>query len=101
MAINQKRILLAVDGSNQCMAAVRYAGQIFSGRPVEIRLSHILSPVPELFYDLGIEPESHQSILNIRVWEGALQDAIHAFMDEATRTLVSSGISREFISTNI
>lgn len=101
MTIHRKKILLAVDGSNQSMDVVRYAGQIFSGQRVDIHLFHVLSPLPELFYDLGIEPALHQSVLNIQVWESALQDAIHAFIKKAIEVLVASRIPQEAVSTKI
>jgi hypothetical protein len=73
MRENKSRILLAVDGSNHSMEAVRYAGALFPPERTVITLYHVFSRVPEFFYDLGKDPLFHRSIINTRGWGGSAE----------------------------
>ena len=95
MNSNQKRILLAVDGSNQSLEAVHYVSRLFTPQETEVVLFHVFSRVPEFFYDLGKEPQHHQAVVDIRGWERALQDSLNKFLSEARQILIDSEIPDE------
>ena len=97
----RKKTLLAVDGSTQSLEVVRYASQVLPAQNMEILLFHVLSAVPEFFCDLGVEPEYHQSILNIHAWEGALRESMKTFMDDATQILTKAGFPQDAITIKI
>jgi nucleotide-binding universal stress UspA family protein len=49
-----KKILLALDGSENDLKSVRFAGNLFSGKDdIEIVLCYVLPPVPAVFWDDG------------------------------------------------
>ena len=45
----KRRILLAVDGSDQAFEAVRYTSQLFPPNRLEVVLFHVMSKIPESF----------------------------------------------------
>lgn len=101
MNSNQKRILLAVDGSNQSLEAVRYVSKLLTPQETEVVLFHVFSRVPEFFYDLGNESHYHQTPANIKGWEKALHDSINNFLKEARQILIDSEIPDEAITIEI
>ena len=69
MAPRQKRLLLAVDGSERAIQTVRYAGEedVFKG--MKIVLFHVFNSIPEAYYDLEKEPKSVKVVRHVRSWE--------------------------------
>ncbi len=95
------KILLAVDGSNQSLEAVRYTGQRFSPQKIEVVLLHVLSSIPEFFYDLGKEPKAPQGTRTLRGWEMALKDSLNEFMGKAHQILIDAHIPGNAISIDM
>lgn len=52
-----KKILLAIDGSEQFFTAVRYISRVFS-KQTEVVLFHVEAEVPEAFRDLAVDPST-------------------------------------------
>nr|NIR15706.1 universal stress protein [Desulfobacterales bacterium] len=52
MSKYKRKILLAVDGSDQALDAVRYVSQLFPPNRVEAVLFHVMSKIPESFWDI-------------------------------------------------
>lgn len=101
MTTNRRRILLAVDGSQQSLEAVHYVSRCFPPQKTEIRLFNVLNKVPEFFYDLGKQPQFQKSVIEIRAWERTIRDSIENFMGEAHRILTEQGIPQEAITVEI
>ena len=101
MNVKRKRILLAVDGSRQSLEAVRYVSKVFQPHQIEVVLFHVMSTIPEFFYDLGVEHQYRQSNFIIRGWERGLKDSIEKFMRESRQILIDANIPAEVISIKI
>ena len=56
MQKDRKRILLALDGSEQAAEMVRYAAGFLPAEGTEVVLFHVMSRVPEAFRDLALNP---------------------------------------------
>jgi nucleotide-binding universal stress UspA family protein len=91
----KKRILLAVDGSEQAMEAVRYVSLLMPPQQMEIVLFHVMTKIPESFWDLEKEPAFYHKFANIRAWEIQQERVIQAFMDGASQSLLDAGIPGE------
>ncbi|UCF83032.1 MAG: universal stress protein [Desulfobacteraceae bacterium] len=98
---NRKKILLAVDGSNQSLEAVRYASRVFPSKKINVVLFHVFSEIPEFFYDLGEKQLLRQGVATIIGLEMALRDSMDKFMSEARQILIDSGIPPEAITIDI
>jgi nucleotide-binding universal stress UspA family protein len=94
----QAKVLLAVDGSDQSLEAVRYMSRIFSPKQARMVLFHSFGKIPEFLYDLGIEG---QKIQDFPKWEHASFESIYDFMSQARQILVDSGIPDDAIDIDI
>lgn len=101
MNFNEKKILLAVDGSNQSLEAVRYVSEIFSPQKIKVHLFHALSKTPEVFHELGKKPRYRQVPSNIINRDRVSEESINRFMEEAHQILIGAGIPKEQISIEI
>lgn len=100
-AANPRRLLLAVDGSEAALEAVRYVGGSLPPDRMEIVLLHIMTKIPESFWDLEKEPAFHYRIANIEAWETQQENLIRGFMDEARRRLTEAGVPEGAIQVSI
>ena len=69
MNIHQKKILLAVDGSEHALEAVRYVSKMPPFRELEVVLFNVHSPIPEAYWDLGKKASFGWAIHDVRAWE--------------------------------
>jgi nucleotide-binding universal stress UspA family protein len=91
MAPRQKRLLLAVDGSERALRTVRYAGEEDAFHGMKIVLFHIFNSIPEAYYDLEKEPKSVKVVRHVRSWEAEQKKNIRQYMDDARQMLVDAG----------
>lgn len=91
----KKKMLLAVDGSEQAMEAVCYVSKILPPERMEIVLFHVMTKIPESFWDLEKEPAFHHKIANIRAWEIQQEKIIKEFMENAGALLMDAGFQKD------
>jgi len=89
---NGKRVLVAVDGSDQALQAARYAGTFFSPGRAQFVLFHVYTRVPESFWDMEKEPAFHYKIVNIQAWENRQEEVAREFMARAKQELLAAGV---------
>jgi len=83
-----KEILVPVDGSEQSLETIRYAGKIVAPKETGITLFHVISPVPESFYDFQRDlPSEHTTEIN-----QTRKKKIEKFMEMASSALHQQGI---------
>jgi len=97
----KKKMLLPVDGSEQAMEAVRYVSKVLPPDQMEIVLFHVMTKIPESFWDLEKEPAFHHKIANIRAWEVQQERIINDFMTNASALLVDAGFPKDSFTVNI
>jgi nucleotide-binding universal stress UspA family protein len=68
---------------------------------VEIVLFHVMTKIPESFWDLEKEPAFQYRIANIEAWETQQDNLIREFMEEARRSLTAAGVPEDAIQRNI
>ncbi|MBI9084412.1 MAG: universal stress protein [Desulfobacterales bacterium] len=96
-----RNILVAVDGSDQALEAVRFAGITFPPEKTHVLLYHVGSPVPEAFLDLRKDLEFRSSVVPISAWASQMKKNMEAFMDRSCESLKDSGFSQDAISVEI
>ena len=97
----QGRILLAVDGSDQSLEAVRYVGEVISCEQNEVVLFNVRTEVPESFWDLEKNPEMHSKIIQISAWASQQKKIINEFMEKALLILNNAGFSKQKVKVKI
>ena len=67
MTVTQRKILLAIDGSDQSLDAVHYASKVLPPQNVEVVLFHVMRNIDDAFWTMGINPGICKRVINIRV----------------------------------
>ncbi len=77
------KILIAVDGSEQSLNAIRYAADIFSPHNTHIVLFHIQAKISELFADLGAYPHYKRRMTGLKRWATDQKTEVLTAMESA------------------
>jgi nucleotide-binding universal stress UspA family protein len=96
-----KKILVVVDGSEHSLNVVHYAAKAVPAESVEMVLFHIMTRIPESFWDLQKEPAYHYRFLDTREWETQQEEMIKQFMAQACDILYASNIPQERVRVTI
>ncbi|MGW8320408.1 MAG: universal stress protein [Thermodesulfobacteriota bacterium] len=86
-----KKILIAVDGSDQSFETVRYLGPILPGDRTEVTLFHVMNWMPESFWDFASDSGVRHKVLEFGSWKSRQQAFIEDFMERARRALHQAG----------
>lgn len=92
------RILLAVDGSEQSMNAVRYVGALFPPGYTEIVLFHVRASVPESFSDLGESWREFSETFPLKDWQDQSRKSMDLFLRAAEAKLLGNDFPAKSLS---
>jgi nucleotide-binding universal stress UspA family protein len=93
-----RRILLAVDGSDQAFEAARYTSQLFPPNRLEVVLFHVTSKIPESFWDIEKNPTFRHQLAPVAAWATQQQAAMQEFMEKSRQLFVEQGFPEEAVS---
>jgi nucleotide-binding universal stress UspA family protein len=97
----RKKILVAVDGSDQALEAVRYISSISAPDTTEIVLFHVGSGYPEVFFDMDNNPLYHTKKKPVMGWLAESQLVVGEFMEKAFNIFNKAGFPQDAISSKI
>jgi nucleotide-binding universal stress UspA family protein len=97
----QKKILVALDGSERSLLTVKYIAKMAPFEDMKIVLFNVFSGVPESYWDLEREPKSVKSVKYVRAWEVQQKKKIEEFMEQARNTLIRAGFPETQVEINI
>ncbi len=97
----KKKILLAIDGSDQSLNGVRYVGKLLASQKPEVILYHVMRKIDETFWDLGIDPAYHRRVVDVSAWELEQEKTVQGFMNCASQILFEAGIPEESVTAKI
>ena len=101
MAKYRRKILLAVDGSDQAFEAVRYVSRLFPPNRMEVVLFHVMTKVPESFWDIEKEPTYRHKVAATRAWELQQKKEIQEFIEKARQLFLEQNIPEDAVSIKI
>lgn len=96
-----KRVLLAVDGSDQSLDAVRYVSNALSSENTEVVLFHVMKNIDDAFWDIGRNPAFSKRIADVRGWEIGRHKIAEEFMNRARQILLNAGFASQAVKVNI
>lgn len=99
MSGTRNRILVAVDGSEPSLNAVRYLAAICPPERTALTLFHVLSPTAESRCD-RCEPAGEAAAAG-EAWADCQKRAMQAFMARAGRLLIERGFPRTAVTSHI
>ncbi|MFZ0613122.1 MAG: universal stress protein [Desulfobacterales bacterium] len=97
----QKKLLVALDGSERSMLTVKYITKMAPFENLKIVLMHVFSGVPESYWDLEREPKSIKSVKYVRAWEAEQKKKIEEFMGRARDTVIRAGFPEAQVDVKI
>jgi nucleotide-binding universal stress UspA family protein len=98
---DRRRILLAVDGSEQAFEAVRYMSRLLPPNRMEVVLLHVMTKVPESFWDMEKEPTLRQKIRDTGTWESRQKKQIQEFMERSRCLFLDQNVPEDAVSIKI
>jgi len=98
---SKKRMLMAVDGSENSLEIVRYAAKIPAFREMATVLFNVCGEMPEGYWDLEKNHSATWRIGEARVWEKEHDNVIQRCMRKAEKTLQVAGFSKESITVKL
>jgi len=98
---HRRKILLAVDGSDQAFEAVRYVSLLFPPNRMEVVLFHVMTKVPESFWDVEKEPAYRHKEATTRAWELQQKKEIQEFMEKARRLFLDQNVPEDAVRIKI
>lgn len=72
----QLNILIAFDGSEQAMDAVRYISRFLPEQNTQVNLFHVATEIPEAFLDLGQTPAFNRTVASVNAWIAGIKKQI-------------------------
>jgi nucleotide-binding universal stress UspA family protein len=97
----RRKILLAVDGSEQAFEAVRYVSRLLPPNRMEVVLFHVMTRVPESFWDMEKEPTLRQNLGDTGAWESQQKKEIQEFMEKARCLFLDQNVPENAVSVKI
>ncbi|MCF8131189.1 MAG: universal stress protein [Deltaproteobacteria bacterium] len=97
----KKKMLLAVDGSENSLEIVRYAAKIPAFREMATVLYNVRSKIPEGYWDLEKNGSAAWRISEARVWEKEHDKVIQGCMLKAENILKRAGFPKESVEVKI
>ena len=101
MKEKSKKILLAVDGTAESSVVVRSVSQALQATGAEVCIYHVISKVPETFWDLGNDPGWSEQIEVIWEYQRKQEDAAASFVGNAAEIFKYAGLKAENVLTRI
>ena len=97
----KRKILLAMDGSENSLEIVRYAAKIPAFREMATVLYNVRSEIPEGYWDLEKNSSAAWRIGEARVWEKEHDNVIKGCMQKAEKILQIAGFPTKSIAVKI
>ncbi len=96
-----RKVLVAVDGSEQTQRLADYLSAMIATRDAELVLFHIMPEAPESFYDWKKDPSSPAGADQLGGWELERDKQIRDIMRDIRRKLTGAGIPEYSIIISI
>ncbi|MFY9941667.1 MAG: universal stress protein [Desulfobacterales bacterium] len=96
-----KKLLVAIDGSDQALDAVRYVKNILGPEGTQVVLYHALRQIDQAFWDMGINPMGRTRMTDIVAWEAEQRKGVEEGMGHARKILEEAGFDGKAIRVEL
>jgi hypothetical protein len=101
MATLTRKILLAIDGSDQAFEAARYVSQLFLPNCIDVVLFHVATKIPESFWDIEEDPQLTIKEAALSDWEHQQKEKVQELMERAHKLFVDRGVPEDLVKAKI
>ncbi len=95
------RLLVPMDCSDQAQDTVAYLGGVLAGSGAAVVLFHVLSKVPDSYYDISDLSVFKSKMREIAAWDWKESNKSHLALEKAKAALVAAGLAEEAVNINI
>ena len=99
--LTRKKILLAVDGSDQAFQAARYVSQLFAPNRFDVVLFHVTTKIPESFWDIEEDPKLMFKEAGLSGSENQQEKAIQELTERARQLFLDRGVPEDAVKVKI
>jgi nucleotide-binding universal stress UspA family protein len=96
-----RKLLVAIDGSEQAMAAVQYVAAVFPREQTRIDLFHVSEQLSDLFADMEANPLYKTKTSRLRQWITDQQHKTHLYLESARESLLTAGFPEDQVTMRI
>lgn len=93
------KLLIAIDGSQAALAAVRYISRMLTPEDKQLTLFHLLADLPEPFLDLNLSGAGSEDLFMIDDWRREQRRFSEEKLETARRVLLEAGFSSGQVQT--
>jgi nucleotide-binding universal stress UspA family protein len=98
----EKRILIALDGSTQAFDATMYVARHWASTRPKVTLMHVMRALPEVFWDLQKQVVFKQRLKERHhQWVDHTKQTAAEFLARAKKILTDANIPKKFVSANL
>ena len=97
----KRRLLIALDGSEQSFEALRYASQVLPPEKMKVVLFHVQSKIPESFWDIEKDPSFRHRLAPVAAWALQQEKAMKEFMERSRQLMVDQGVPQGAVDIKI
>jgi len=97
----QKKILVALDGSDRGFETVRHLSRITSFKQMQVVLFNVFNKIPESYWDMERQPKVGRRVSEIRHWTMQSEKMVKEYMEEARQKLLDAGFPGENVQMKI
>jgi len=94
----KRKILVAVDGSDQSYSTARYLARLIPGDGVKVTLFHVMDWVPDALRDLEVDPGELKKLVQLRAWRARQKEVCAEFMQRVREVVRDSGYDKEQVA---
>lgn len=98
---NRKKILVAVDGSNESLSTVNYIAKMMPPAETQVTLFHVFSKIPEAFWDAEKGTEADIWMDKLKDQETGHEKAVRDFMKRARQKFLDRNFREELLKVEV
>ncbi len=96
-----KRVLVALDGSDHALEAVRYLCRLPAKKDMQVVLFSVFTAIPESYWDLKQNPKVAARVANVRAWQAGKMREMREHLQMAAEKLKKAGFKEKSIKINL
>lgn len=97
----ETRILVPMDCSEQAQDMVHYLGGVLAGSKAKVVLFHVLSKLPDSYYDISDLATFQSKIREIAAWDWKEANKSHLALEKARDALLQAGLPAEAVTIDL
>jgi nucleotide-binding universal stress UspA family protein len=101
MSSDRKKLLLAMDGSDQAFDAACYLSTLLAAGTAQVVLFYVLNKIPEAFWDWEKDPLWPKQMESLKNWEVQQHKKIRNFMERSRQVFVEAGFAPDRVTVNV